>query len=181
VISLKLSEIRFQINLDIDESYDSAVLNNWINRALADLTPVAKKEAKATLTSPYTLPADLHEIVYVIQNGQTLEEVAIYDHYKSGYEVWGDTLTLQHAADQPIDLYYFKRLSPLVNDTDVPEIEEEFHDLLILYTLGHIQFEDEDYDDRPDALGRYQSRKQEFSEFIQRKRSKGRVNKKVVW
>jgi hypothetical protein len=181
VIFVKLSDIRTQINLDIDESYDNVVLNNWINRALDDLTSVAKREAKATLTSPYTLPTDLHEIVYVIQDGQTLEEVAVNDPYTTGYELWGNSLTLQHTSDSPIDLYYFKRLTKLTNDTDVPEIEEEFHDLLILYALGHIQFEDEDYDDRPDALGRYQARKQEYRQYIQKKRSIGRVNKKVVW
>ena len=35
---------------------------------------------------------------------------------------------------------------------DVPEIDSPYHDLLILYAVGQLQFMDGDYADRPDRM-----------------------------
>jgi hypothetical protein len=167
---VNLTDITKQVLRDIDDSYGNGDVKEWINRGIDDLTPVAKKEAKATLTHPYVLPTDLHKIAFIKQNNIKVE-----------FDQWGDEITLKDGNKDPIDLYYYKRLTKLQNADDVPDFEEEYHDLLILYALGQIQFHDEDYEDRPDSLGRYAQRKLEFQQYRERKRSKGRVTQKVVW
>lgn len=168
---MNLTELTKQINRDIDDSYSNGDIKEWINRGIDDLTPVARKEApKMTLNYPYMLPGELHKIVHIKQNGMDVE-----------YELWAEEISLKDGNTDPIDLYYYKRLKKLQNPEDVPDFEEEYHDLLILYSLGHIQYHDEDYDDRPDALNRYAQRKLEFQQYRERKQSRGRVNQKVVW
>jgi hypothetical protein len=167
---VNLTDLTKQINRDIDDSYSNGDIKEWINRGIDDITPVAKKEARTTLTYPYVLPADLHKIAFIKVNGVKVE-----------YDQWGDEITPKEGNQNPIDLYYYKRLTKLQNADDVPDFEEEYHDLLILYALGQIQYHDEDYDDRPDALNRYAQRKLEFQQYRERKRSRGRVMEKVVW
>lgn len=172
---MKQSELIKQVNRDLEEEYDAADINEWLNRCLDDLTPVAKKEAKANITitvdNSFLTPADLHELDYVEVNDCEYKLVPIRDKSSTGYKLWDGQLSLQNGpTDGTIDLYYHKKLTHLANPDDVPEIEEEFHDLLILYAIGHLQFTEEDYDDRPDLLNRYQQRKNEFASYVAQQR-----------
>lgn len=167
---MKLSEIIKQVNRDVDDSYPNADITQWINRALDDLTPIAKKEAKQTFTTrPIAIPTDLHEVVQVVLNNnnsyEVLAPVSAIDFTSKGYKVWGDEMSFQNVKDGDIELYYYKQLSHLSNPDDIPGIETPYHDLFIYYAIGQMQFTEEDYDDRPDMLIRYDMRKQEYEAY----------------
>jgi hypothetical protein len=60
-------------------------------------------------------------------------------------------------------MYYYRRLNHMsTSDMDQePELEPEYHDLLVHYAAGMIQFVEEEYD-RPDAMSKYKERKEEY-------------------
>lgn len=173
---MKLSEIIKQVNRDVDESYSNADITEWINRGLDDLTPIAKKQAKTTYTitsaNSYALPSDLHKVDFVLVKTDATTEydpLSQRDTESTGYKMWGGNLSLQNGpTGGSIDLYYYKRLKQLTttNIDEEPEIEKEYHDLLIFFAIGNMQFKEEDYDDRPDMLQRYALRKAEYEKFI---------------
>jgi hypothetical protein len=157
----------------VEEEYDAGTIIGWVNRALDDLTPVAKVEALKSYTidgtNSYTLPSDLHMPAVTLVNGIQWHEVPITDRFSTGYTTWGNTLTLWGSSvptSGTIDYYYYRRLKHLVT-TDMnaePELDPEFQDLLIHYAAGMIQFTEEEYD-RPDAMTKYNERKKEYTAF----------------
>ena len=52
---------------------------------------------------------------------------------------------------------------------DVPEIDSPYHDLLILYAVGQLQFMDGDYADRPIVCKGYQERRQQYAVFREKR------------
>jgi len=54
----------------------------------------------------------------------------------------------------------------LVDRHSEPELESFFRDMLVYYAIGHLQFKEEDYDERPDRLNRYYQRKQEYKSYL---------------
>jgi hypothetical protein len=163
---MKVNDIVRQVNRDIDDQYDFGDVIDWVNRALDDLTPIAKRQAMTELDDTLTFPADFHELAFVYQNNQELQKLQMTDNTNSGYKVWGNTLILQNVDTSPVTLYYYRKLSHVTNGDDIPELEPEFHDLLIYFCLGNMQFYDEDYQDRPDSFLRYENRKKQYSDFI---------------
>jgi hypothetical protein len=183
---MKQSELINQVKRDLSQVAENADISEWLNRCLDDLTPVVKKETKTTYSiisaNSYTLPNDFYDFAHVIVASEPVDRVSIDDSYNKGYKVWSGNASLQHGPSSgDIELYYYRRLNRLVNADDVPEVDEPFHDLLILYALGHLQFTEEEYEDRPDALQRYYRRKEEYASYLQRKNSRGRVREKVRW
>lgn len=57
----------------------------------------------------------------------------------------------------------------LVDQTSETELEEYFHDMLIDYAIGKLQFQEEDYDERPDRMNRFNIRKQEYIRYLSSK------------
>ena len=49
---------------------------------------------------------------------------------------------------------------------DVPEIDSPYHDLLILYAVGQLQFMDGDYADRPDRIADIRSVGNNMPSFV---------------
>lgn len=184
---MKTSNIILQVNRDLDEDYGNGDIVDWINRCIDDLAPIAKKEAKATFTitsaNSYTLPTDFLEMVEVLtvktdvadptkKEHKTLTQIQQRDYDSVGYKIWAGSLSTQNALESgEIEVYYYKKPAYLstTNLDAVPEIEEAFHDLFILYAVGQIQFTEEDYDDRPDALSRYYQRKDEYQAYVNKK------------
>jgi hypothetical protein len=170
---MKISEIITQVNGDVEEEYDATTIIGWVNRALDDLTPVAKKEALKSYTidtmNGYALPTDLHMPAVTLVNGLPWRELPITDSNSTGFTAWGGTLSLRGSSipdSGTIDYYYYRRLAHL-NSTDMnaePELETEFHDLLIHFAAGMIQFTEEEYD-RPDAMAKYNDRKKAYTDF----------------
>lgn len=185
---MELADIIRQVRRDLEEEPDAGDVVDWVNRALDDLTSIAKKEARTSFVitpeNAYPLPSDFHDFAYVIVGQEIYDCLPQEDFWKKGFKVWGDVLSLQAGPDTgTIELYYYRKLQHLssIDTAAVPEIEEPFHDLLILYALGQLQFTEEDYDDRPDSMIRYQQRKAEYANYMLRKRKKGRVIERVVW
>lgn len=182
---MKTSDIILQVNRDLDEDYGNGDIIDWINRCIDDLAPIAKKEAQTSFTittaNSYALPIDFLEMVDVLtvktdlnnnKERKTLTQLQQRDYDSVGYKVWGNALSTQNALDTgSIDVYYYKKPAYLstTNLDAVPDIEESYHDLFILYAIGHMQFTEEDYDDRQDMLQRYYQRKAEYEAFINRK------------
>jgi hypothetical protein len=170
---VKLSDIIAQVNGDVEEDYDAGPIIGWVNRALDDLTPVARVEAQKTYTidgtNSYLLPTDLHKPVIVLVNNIEWRELPLTDRLSTGYRGWGGNLSLQGSwipDTGTIDYYYYRRLAHL-STTDMnaePELEPEFHDLLIHFAAGMIQFTEEEYD-RPDALQKYNQRKEAYTAY----------------
>jgi hypothetical protein len=177
---MKVNDILRQVNRDIDDQYNLLDVVDWINRCLNDLTPIAKRQASMSLNSPFTLPTNLHELLFVSQNNQFLKKLSMEEYSNEGYKQWGDVLTTQNTGISHLTIYYHRKLDKVANGEDVPDLEEEFHDLLIYFCLGSMQFYDEDYE-RPDSFGRYQARKQEYIQYIEKRDRKKRVSEKVIW
>ncbi|MEK3819686.1 hypothetical protein MKY20_11525 [Cytobacillus sp. FSL W8-0315] len=164
---MNLTEIIEEVNKDIDDSLDNGEISGWVNRALDDLTPIAKAEAKYNSDSaPFQLPNDFFDIAHLFVGDEEYFPVELNDRVSRGYRLWGKEVTLQkNTGSGEIELYYYKRLTHLENGDDVPEIDPAFHDLLILYTIAYSQFADEEPERQMDAMNRYFQRKREFETF----------------
>jgi hypothetical protein len=179
---MNVDEIYRQVNRDISDAYNLQDIIDWVNRALDDLTPIAKKQAKVTLNSPYILDDTFHQVHMIQQGSNILNPLTLQDLDHPGFKIWDNTITLQLTDDTgPIDVYYYRKFKRIVAGPDVPELETEFHDLLILYCLGKAQFFDEDYEFRPDQLGTYGARKLEYEKYIEKRNRKRKVTEKVIW
>jgi hypothetical protein len=183
---MNLNDIVRQVNRDIDDQYDLDDVKDWVNRCLDDLTPVAKRETLALTdvdpSNAYELPPDLYQLAFVRVNDEKYESIFLNNDGGKGYKVWENTLYLQPAPGTgQLELYYYRTLGHVEIGADIPDLEPEFHDLLVMYCLGNIQFHDEDYELRPDSFSRYNARKQEYIRFTQKKNRRKRVTEKVIW
>jgi hypothetical protein len=170
---MNLEQIIEEINKDIDDTIDNTDLIGWINRCVDDISPIAKNQGKQvveiTSINAYELPDDLEELVLVMVNGEPYESVSISDTTSSGYKVWENVLSLQKGPESgQIELFYHGRLNHLEESEDIPSIDAAFHDLFILYTVGHQQFADDEPERQNDALTRYYRRKNEFEALMRR-------------
>lgn len=169
---MNLSELIEEVNKDLDDSLDNGDVTGWINRALDDLTPITKKEAKAVIgiAASMALPEDLFELSLLLTDEGELYPLTLRDKTSKGYKVWGNELTLQNGPSEgDIELYYYKCLAHLEEDEDTPEIDPSYHDLLILYAVAHSQYAEEEPERQIDAMNRYLARKREYESFILRK------------
>ncbi|MGQ7114511.1 hypothetical protein ACUOFC_52670, partial [Escherichia sp. TWPC-MK] len=80
-----------------------------------------------------------------MQTNKVFPRIPVGEQNQQGYWVWGNELMIPSENQQPIEVYYYKKLSHLKGMEDVPEIDSPYHDLLILYAVGQLQFMDGDY------------------------------------
>jgi hypothetical protein len=171
---VNLKELRAEIIKDNDDSLSNSDITTWINRALDDLTLVARYKRKTSIpivngVSDYTMPPDFLDTKLVTINGSTnLDRLPLSDFTSTGYKVLGNVLSIQNTpkTSGTIDLIYLATLPHLSSDNDVPMIPANFHDLLVLYTVGKAKFVDEVTDLQRIALKEYQQRKQDLSVFM---------------
>lgn len=166
---MDLSQIVEEVNKDLDDSLDAGDITGWVNRALDDLTPLSKKAAKyvAPVSPVISLPDDLFEIELLMVNDEEFHLIDLRNKSDVGYKLWGNELTIQKGPDEgEIELYYYKRLSHLEDEDDIPEIEPSFHDLLVLYASAHSQYAEEEPERQMDAMNRYIARKREYQSFV---------------
>jgi hypothetical protein len=179
-----VNNIISQVNRDVEESYDTGDVMDWINRCSDDLTPIAKLEGKTIFTidntNSYTLPDDFHDYAYVVVDGSFLQKITVQEqHSLTGYLPWGNQFSIENGpASGTITLYYYKKIPHVTGTDESPAIETEYHDLYILYGRAQIQFTEEEYD-RPDSMGLYESRKREYQTYRIKKRGTGRVRSVV--
>ncbi|WP_420973743.1 hypothetical protein [Bacillus thuringiensis] len=169
---MNLQELILQVNRDVDDMFENGDIQHWLNRALDDITPIARIEKRATLEYPYTLPNDVQDIERVMQTNKVFPRIPVGEENQQGYWVWGNELVILGGNQQPIEIYYYKKLCHLKGMEDVPEIDSPYHDLLILYAVGQLQFMDGDYADRPDRMQRYQERRQQYAVFREKRKVK---------
>lgn len=173
---MDLSQLIKEVNKDIDDSLPNADITQWLNRGLDDLTPYAKHQKYQAISlvegqKNYVLPTDLYNIVYLMDenDNKRINLVQFDDFYSKGYKMWGKELIIQPIPkeDKELTLYYHARLPHLVNSDDIPAIPEEFHDLLVLYTVARAKYQDEEPEMMNSAYSEYLRRKDEFISFNQ--------------
>lgn len=173
---MKLSELQAEINKDVDDTLDNSELTGWINRALDDLSPFAKYPKSVDISlvqgvKQYDLPNDLFEMVHIVDedNSKTYSQIPMEDFFSTGFKRWGNVLRFQPTPKENanVTLYYYARLPHLVSPDDVPDIPEEFHDLLVLYAVAKAKYQDEEESAQQNAMQEYYSRKEQFIAFQQ--------------
>ena len=74
---MNLQELILQVNRDVDDIFENGDIQHWLNRALDDITPIARIEKKATLTYPYKLPNDVQDIERVMQTNKVFPRIPV--------------------------------------------------------------------------------------------------------
>lgn len=154
-----LSDLRSRIGDLAPDKYTDAELKSWLNLGqqnvafrLDNISSVwFGKTSEIPLvagTSEYDLPVDVRKIMRVTINNVQAQPVDVTKlgalatnvHYTPSatqpfYHQWGKKITVfpTPTAAGTAKLWYFKRLSDLVNDGDVSEIPMEYHSLVVLY------------------------------------------------
>ena len=183
---MNLEQIIEEVNRDLDDTLENEAVIGWVNRCIDDLTPLAKKEAllitDANILNSYDLPEDLHEIGFVVADDTEYERIAFNDNANKGFKIWANTLFLQPAVSSgSVQLYYYKKLAHVAETEDIPEIEEQFHDLFVLYTVAYNQFMEEEPEKQADAMNRYNMRKRDFAEYVRKTRDYRQAQIKNVY
>ncbi|WNS74236.1 hypothetical protein RRV45_15100 [Bacillus sp. DTU_2020_1000418_1_SI_GHA_SEK_038] len=166
---MNLQELIKEVNKDNDDSLSNADATQWINRALDDLTPVAKYKKTAAIQlvsgqNQYECPSDIHKIELIIDE-QELSEIPLKDRTSRGYKKWGNDLTIQPTPDTSgeLTLYYYAKLPHLANSDDVPTIPSYYHDLLVLFTVAKAKYKEEEPEMQLNAWNEYLAKKREFA------------------
>ena len=94
-IIVNLQELILQVNRDVDDIFENGDIQHWLNRALDDITPIARIEKRAMLEYPYTLPSDVQDIERVMQTNTVFPRIPVGEEQQQGYWVWGNELVLQ--------------------------------------------------------------------------------------
>jgi hypothetical protein len=161
--SVNLAGIRTEVlNHGFDPSiYTASRVNQYINDAIGELSAKAQyygeqQQYSFTATTASTpLPSGLTKVISIrlTDTGQELVPVDIRDIDRSGtsagtpmwYALNGGNLILYPTPDQSYAtaVRYFKTMSPLVSDTDVPSLPARYHLKLSTYAIARC-FEAED-------------------------------------
>jgi hypothetical protein len=173
---MNLTQLIAEVNKDIDDELSNAEITGWLNRAIDDLSPYANYQKSSTISlvadqKQYTLPSDLYKIVHLIDEDKMIEyhQIPVNDLRSYGYKQWGNNIIIQPTPKESKDLtlYYKARLPHLVNASDVPEIPEEYHDLLVLYAVAKAKYQDEEESMQNIAMQDYMMRKDQFIAHMQ--------------
>lgn len=162
-------------------TYPDSLMLTYINMALADLTPVAKIVAfqegvplningvHATVPSPPTA----HEIVavYYVVGGtgrtELLRQLPLQDPVSRGWQQVSNMLRLRNLGTIPpgstCTIDFYRRLVRVVSVTDVPDLSEQYRNLLVLYCCAKIQERAAVPALKTDFLGEYLATKQQFA------------------
>ena len=167
-----------------------------LNDALNQLTDGAKLEGSQTVsvvngTGSYALPSTFKAPIALIE-GEISAPTRVYDlvnidENKYGYAIFNGQL---HIKPKPTDaktltMYFYKYATQLAADTDTPEIDSQYHDLLSTYAAGMIMLlpDMKQYDkglaDR--LMARWEDGKKSFRDSMMRKGKRTSVIQKVVW
>lgn len=159
-----------------EEEYDESILNNFINDTIFEIftsyeLPFQEKIYSGTLPSGvhmFSLPDD----VSVIQSRMVTSSNGLYKNiddlfmpfrdfnqkYMNNrtnqpgepgiWTTYANKMILSQPTDQDytLDLYYTKKPSPLLNDSDVPEIPIEFQESVVLGAYMRVQRREGDHD-----------------------------------
>lgn len=170
---------------------DTFHMLDLINSAQGELVEGARLRDKQTIsvvqgTASYALPNNFKS-PGVVQD-ESNECVVLYDlvdisENLPGYAIEGGSIVIKPTPSNDLTLthYYYKYPATLVDDSDIPEIDEPYHDLLAVYAAGMIlllpelTITDKTLSDR--LLKRWDEGKFDFIASMQRKNksAKGRT------
>jgi len=153
---MQLSELRNRVYSELSEEqnrfFDDEEINQWLNEGLREIAKKAEHlhEVAHTDTSAdvkkYSLPSDFLEYYRIEFNDDKLEKVPMNSD-KDGFWIWGEeiNLTFNPSNNDELGIYYIRIPEEMINDTDTPELEVEYQDLLIQYSLYRAYQKDEKY------------------------------------
>lgn len=173
---------------------DQVFMLQLLNDAQTDLADEAKLQNKATITTiinqdTYSLPTDF-------KSPRTLlDEVSVSDFHQEygliditengfGYSLFNGNLIIKPIPQNVINLslYYYIYPPDLVNDTDVPVIDQHYHNLLATYAIMMILLS---IGATPGLIDRYEAQwtdgKRQFIAEMEKKRKQTKVREKIVW
>lgn len=178
-LRMMIKKVKSRIN-EIDDTFvtpDNII--DFINDAQRDLTDVLRLEAEAEIDLVdgqewYDLPEDLNKMERVevdgfryLQRSKThyLANKQKYFSEKKVYAFWDRRIYLYPTPDdeaEKLNLWYYRRPEELEVDSDVPEIDEKYHRLLVDYAIAMCFEKDEEQGLFNQLMGRYEIKKQEM-------------------
>jgi hypothetical protein len=192
----KVSDLKDKIFRATGHKYtDFIYMLQLLNDALTDLTDEAKLEDKVTINvvpgqDTYALPANFktpRSLVDETTDKDLRQDYQLLDitENKYGYSIFNGNLIMKPVPQEQKDLslYYYKFAADLVNDSDVPDIDQHYHNLLATYAIAMI------LGMQPDVprwnVEKYQADwiqgKRQFTAEMQKKRKLSRVRESIQW
>lgn len=160
-----------------DEEYDTTVVDNFINDTIRDIfteyeLPFMEKIYSGTIpagVTMFSLPTDVsvvHSHVMTSPEGRQFSMIDSYVPFKDfnerypnpisnepgGVSLWtsfGGKMLLARPTDgeYKMDIFYIKKPTYLALDGDVPDVPEEFEELLVLGAYMRVQKREGDSDE----------------------------------
>lgn len=192
-----VSNLIMEGNSTVDETFDNADWLAWFNGALGELSLALNLEGKADVTIDYDpydptilhrdfpLPADCIMLSAILDsNGQMLRLTTI-DKAKEGSKIYEYGGRIYFSEDYPIgstfSLLYTRRPAQLKNDSDVPEVPEEFQQLLVIYGCYKSQLKDDELERAQMFYMEYLTQKNNFETHMKRTRPKKSMGYGSSW
>jgi len=163
-----------------NETYDESTWLNWINFCLDDLSQVAyrpgRKEVALTAdTYEYDVPSDIQEIFGCVikkQDGALvpIRQLNPLDTYSTGWKLQ-DKIILQKidfTTGDTLVVSCYTNFAHLASVNETPELEEQYHELIVLYLASRSQQKEEELEERVDFYKEYLDRRAQYAEIRKR-------------
>lgn len=173
---------------------DQVFMLQLLNDAQTDLADEAKLQDTATITTvinqeSYSLPTDFKTPRVLIDESSVSDfrqEYPLLDISENGfgYSILNSTLIIKPIPQKVanLTLYYYKFPPDLVSDTDVPVIDQHYHNLLATYAIMMILLS---IGATPGLIDRYEAQwtdgKRQFIVEMEKRRKQTKVREKIVW
>lgn len=193
---MDISELKDRIYRATGNRYTDFVhMLQLINDALTDLTDEAKLEDAYQVDvikgqDTYALPSNYKSFRSLV------DQTTITDFYqpypliditenKFGCVVFNGNLIIRPipTVNATLKLYYYKFPTELVNDTDIPDIDTHYHNLLSSYAIMMILplMENQNSNQMQQYVNIWTTGKQQFIGEMQKKRKLSRVRESITW
>lgn len=173
-----------EANSTVDETFDNADWMAWFNGALGDLAPYLNLEGMSkvkvdydeyepdTVVREFPLPADCMKLNAVLDKDGNMVTIQGMGDRKlpRAITVFGNTLYVDPEAPIGTEytLLYTRRPAPLRNDGDVPEIPDEFQQILVIYGCYKSQLKDDELERAQLFYAEYISQKRSLIDHMRR-------------
>lgn len=179
----EIVELVWEQTEENDTTYPSDVLTDYINRALDDLTPVAKmlncvsgislditdgKAVISILGNPSLSAAHEFLNVYFTPAGgaeERLRRLPVGDTVSRGWVLTAQEIQLRNlgADSGTARVEYYRKLSHVAKPEDTPELPDQYHNLLVLYSCARVQEREAATELKRDFANEYVAAKQLFA------------------
>lgn len=144
----------------------------WINAALDDLTPAARLVTALLVPliagrPQYDLPDDCHKVVSVSyfqgDSESPLTQRSWRDASLPGFKLGDGIIRLQGLpllAGDEIEIVYFRRIAHVEDVSETPDLQPEWHELIVLFLVFRVGTREEFADLRNTSQAEYYARRQ---------------------